>query len=555
MIASALARLFQPKNWGDVRPDDPARYMRYLPVPQLPPNLQFTMDTALQFSAVWACVDCISKAISASHWAIYTNDGNGNKTFLPNDQLVWVLNTRPNPEMTGIGWRECLMYAALTWGNGYAEIVKDRAGRVKELWPLLPERMTPRRRPDKKASLYYDYYSLDGNHYILEPDQVFHLRGPSITGLLGENVVSRAAKSIALGIASERFALSYYGNNTVVGEILEYPGKLEPSAHARLKEEWEEKRQGADKAHKPIILEGGMKLTNINHDAEKSQIVNARTFQLEEICRWFGVPPHKVQHLIRATFNNIEHLELEFVRDALTPWAKRIEQEADYKLFPQKSSPTRYTKINMAWLSQGDNESRAKAAVGWRQAGVKTANEIRHEEDLNAIEGAGDVLLVGSGMQTLDNLINPPDQQQALTGKPDKPATPAKEGDEHKSPEEEGSEEQGDLDPQDLVREAVVMLFASAIDRYTRRLMNRQTDLQRRALPASQIEQNLASERTKLRPWLLGECSQALKLVKQMTGRSPLDENGILLAADSVDNGMPPHEAAVRLVEQFFAAD
>src|SRR6202022_5065905 len=194
--------------------------------------------------------------------------------------------------------------SALTWGNGYAEIVRNSRGDVAELWPLFPDRMIPRRRDVAPYALFYEYLNQDGGRVELEPDRVFHLRGPGIAGLVGDNVVSRAAKAMSLAAAQERFASTYFGNNTVIGGALKHPKKLTPETHDRLKKDWEDKYKGPFKANRPIILEEGMEWLPFSNDAEKAQLIASRTFQIEEICRWYGVPPHKVQHLLRATFNN-----------------------------------------------------------------------------------------------------------------------------------------------------------------------------------------------------------------------------------------------------------
>jgi hypothetical protein len=314
-----------------------------------------------------------------------------------------------------------------------------------------------------------------------------------------------------------------------------------------------------------MILEGGMKLEQDTPDAGSTAMVESRTFQVEEICRWFGVPPHKVQHLMRATFNNIEHLGLEFTRDALVPWAKRLEQEADFKLFSDRG-PRRSTKLDTTWLSQGDNESRAKAAVSWRSAGVKTANEIRHEEGLNPLTGPeGDVVLVGSGMKTIKTVLKEEEQvgkQPALKALPPgaQPEDPEKDGEEDASKtKQEGDKAKKAPKPatdrvQQVVRDAAVALFASAIDRYNRRLSNRQADLERHGHTKDKVLENLSQEKDRLRPWLIKECERAVAIVKQASGGSTMDETDILVAADAVDNGETPHVAAERLVSTYFAA-
>ena len=141
-----------------------------------------------------ACVDAIAKTIASCQWSVYRPIGKGRRELLEDDPLHWLLNTRPNPEMTAIGFREALLYQAIPGGNAYAEIVRDFGGRVAELWPLESDRVTPRR--TESGALLYEYLQPDGTNAWLEPRQVFHLRGPSLTGLMGENLVVRAAKSL-----------------------------------------------------------------------------------------------------------------------------------------------------------------------------------------------------------------------------------------------------------------------------------------------------------------------------------------------------------------------
>ena len=384
---------------------DPSQSMRWV-LPYEPSGVRLTADESLSLSAVWACIDAIAKAIASCGWNIYQPMGGGRRALLEDDPLAWTLNTRPNPEMTGIAFREAMLYTAIPFGNAYAEIVRDGGGRVSELWPLEEDRVTPRR--SASGALVYEYRAPDGSTEVLEQRRVFHLRGPGLNGLLGENIVARAAKSLSVAAAQERYSASFFGRGAHPSGVLEFPGKLAQEQYDRLRNDWAEKRQGPENSHKPMILEGGMKWTPVSVEPQKSQLIESRQFSIEEICRWFGVPPHKVQHLLRSTFNNIEHLSIEFVRDALTPWCRRLEQEADFKLFPQTRGPWKRTLIDTAPLSYGDAYSRAQAHAVWRQNGILSANEIRAREGMNDCGDDGDVLLVQSNMTTVEQILNPP---------------------------------------------------------------------------------------------------------------------------------------------------
>lgn len=517
-LRNALTRREQPTN----------RLIWY--APDQPAGIFITPSNALDVSVVWACVQAISQSLAASRWKVHAIEGQ-NREWLPDDRLDYVLNVRPNPEMTAIAMWEALNMQALTWGNAYAEIVPNGRGDIVEIWPLFSDRMTPMRRDDGTA--FYEYRNIDGSAVALPMERVFHHHGPGIAGLLGDNIVAHMAKTISLAAAQERFASTYFGNNTVIGGVLKHPKKLSPEAFAKLKKDWEDKYKGPFKANKPIILEEGMEWSAFDNNAENAQLVASRTFQIEEICRWYGVPPHKVAHLVRATFNNIEHMGIEFVRDALTPWARRIEQEASYKLLPQRA-PWRECSLDMTWLTQGDYKTRMEGHAIAVQWGILSHNDVLRKEGENTIGAIGDRRMVPVNMQPLDMLG---EAQQADQGGIGGRQTMA--GDQ---------QDAGASAPSNSVaREAVVVLFADVFNRYCKRLKAREEDLRRGKKPETQIASHLAAERQKMRPWLVDECAKAIALLERLHGAKPREED-ILASAAAVERGEDPKAAAMRLL-------
>jgi HK97 family phage portal protein len=138
-------------------------------------------------------------------------------------------------------------------------------------------------------------------------------------------------------------------------------------------------------------------------------------------CRWFGVPPHKVAHLLRATFSNIEHQAIEVVVDSVSPWVKRFEDEADFKLFGAQNRQSLYTKMNMRALLRGDNASRVAYYDGMVKIGVYSPNDVLRKEDENTIGPQGDIHVMQNQNVTLDTIANPPEPPP-----PPAPALPPK---------------------------------------------------------------------------------------------------------------------------------
>ena len=403
-------------NRGVVNPPDPSRSM-FWPNVWSADGTYFGPQQALQLSVVWACVSVISRSIASCDWKVYEKKA-GRLEYLEEDALDYLLNVRPNPEMTAIATKEALLLSACVWGNGYAEIVRDLAGRVKEIWPLDPDRVEPIRVVFGEdgsqnqvvigGELAYRVVQAGDETKILKASQVYHLRGPSLSGLTGENMVLRAAKTLVLSAAADEFATSYYRNSTVVGGFIEVPRTLDQKVYERLKADWTEKRSGPGNAHKPVFLENGYKWVPLSDtSAASSQMLEARKFQVEEVARWFGVPLYMVGSLAgsQGYGTNLETTGLEFQRSCLSPWARRMEQEADWKFFPMRGpGAKKQTRIDLSPLARGDAKTRAEAYAIMRRIGVYSANDILTAEGKNGIGPEGDVRVIEASLATYEEL-------------------------------------------------------------------------------------------------------------------------------------------------------
>jgi len=365
--------------------------------PRSDSGIPVTHESALKFSAVWACVRVISEAISQMEWSEFGQSENGKRRI--NGPLDTLLNKRPNSEMTAFTFRETLLSHALTWGNGYAEIERNMQGTPIALWPLSPEVMRVKR--DEDGQIYYEY----GNSATLLPSQVFHLRGLGYDGLTGYSVVAMAAQSIGLGLVQERAGAAFWKNGARPGGILTPDGTMSREARQQLEAEWNANYGGGQNQNKTVALSHAVKYTAISIPNEDAQFLDSRKFSVDDIARWYRVPPHKVGSLDRATFSNIEHQGIEFVTDTLVPWAMRLEQEADTKLLATHARASRrFTKLSVNSLMRGDSVARAEFYTKMRDLGALSVNDILEAEDRNTIGDDGDVRLVPLNMVPLDQI-------------------------------------------------------------------------------------------------------------------------------------------------------
>ena len=368
-------------------------------------KIRVTHENAIEASAVWACIDIIASSLSSSDWNVYEGvRGADNTSATPEDVLHYILNTRMNPEMTGQAGKRALLLAAVGYGNGYAEIERDMAGRIIALWPIAPDRVEVRRPLEGGPLFYRVMQDYTGGFIDMEQKDIFHLRGAGLLGFMGDSVLLRSIQTVSQALALDAFASSYFGNNTQLGTVFVYKGgKLDDTHYGRLKETIEERHRGAHKAFRSAIFDGGdWDVKSIGTTADKAQLIEAKQQVIEDICRYFHVPPHKVQHLLRATNNNIEHQGLEFTRDTLRPWVKEIEQEADYKLVPYRAR--KFVQLDLDWAELGDYKSRAEAYQIYRNMGVFSANDVLRKLGENTIGAEGDIRIVQGANVRLEDV-------------------------------------------------------------------------------------------------------------------------------------------------------
>lgn len=362
--------------------------------------------TAMQTTAVYSCVRILSEAIASLPLHVYRYKGAGKERVFDHP-LYHILHDEPNSEMTSFVFRETLMSHLLIWGNAYAQIIRDGAGRVVALYPLLPNKMTVYR--DKNGEIYYAYTrSSDENPnfkeygtVMLRREDVLHIPGLGFDGLMGYSPIAMARNAVGMTIACEEYGASFFANGANPGGVLEHPGVLKDPAKVR--DSWNSVYQGSGNAHRIAVLEEGMKYQQIGIPPEEAQFLETRKFQINEIARLYRIPPHMVGDLEKSSFSNIEQQSLEFVKYTLDPWVIRWEQALAQSLLLPEEKKQYFIKLNVDGLLRGDYQSRMTGYATARQNGWMSANDIREMEDLNPIapEEGGDLYLINGNMTKL----------------------------------------------------------------------------------------------------------------------------------------------------------
>ena len=366
-----------------------------------------TERSAMQMTAVYACVRILSEAVAGLplHFYRYKEDGSKEKAIDSN--LYHLLHDEPNPEMSSFVFRETLMTHLLLWGNAYAQIIRNGKGEIIALYPLMPNKMSVDR--DENGKLYYTYTrsdcepnTMNGSSVVLEPKEVLHIPGLGFDGLVGYSPIAMAKNAIGLAIATEEFGSKFFANGAAPSGVLEHPGTIKDPT--RVREAWQSQFGGSGNSGKVAVLEEGMKYTPISISPEQAQFLETRKFQINEIARIFRVPPHMVGDLEKSSFSNIEQQSLEFVKYTLDPWVVRWEQSLSRSLLSEDEKKQYFFKFNLEGLLRGDYQSRMNGYAIARQNGWMSANDIRELEDLDKLspEQGGDLYLVNGNMLPLE---------------------------------------------------------------------------------------------------------------------------------------------------------
>ncbi len=365
-------------------------------------------ERALRFSAVYACVRLISEAIGGLPVDLVRTKGRFREQ-LPDHPVASLVADVPNPEMDAAElWRQTVGWKLLR-GNSYILPEFDARGRWSALWPVPPTRVTPARRTDGR--LAYVVRLAPGEYagtlaretdVVLDPTELLHFRAFGL-GVIGLSPIGQAAEAVGLGLTAEEYGSRAFQQGSKPGGIIKSQTKLTDEQWQRLRTRWKEMHQGVRRSHLVGILEDGLDWQDTGMSNEDAQFLELRRFQVADIARIFGVPPHMIGDVERSTSwgTGIEAQGTGFVVYTLMPWITRLERVTRMRLLTSPADRGVKIRWNVDGLLRGDFRARMAGYALGRQWGIYSANDVAALEDLDPIPG-GDTRLVPLNMGLID---------------------------------------------------------------------------------------------------------------------------------------------------------
>lgn len=340
------------------------------------------MDTPdsdmMKYSAVFACVRVLAETFASVTVHEYKKTGEDRKKTNDTGYLD-LLKNAPNGYMSAYNYHEMSSVQLNTDGNFYALKDKDSTGRVTALKPIISSTVTP------EVIEGQIKYKVGENTYSRE--DVFHLVGFSPDGLQGYSPLEYFSGITGVGLTYQAFSQNFYKNGAFPSGYFEHPRSLNEIAFGRLKNDLKKNYTSMKNAGTPMLLEDGLKFNPVAIKPIDAQLLESKKFQVEDICRVYRVPLHLVQHLDRATNNNIEHQSLEFVMYTMLPHFRRAEAAINTQLLNrQQRDEGYYFEFNISSLLRGDSKSMAEAFAAGRQWGWLSVNDIRKLLNMNPID-------------------------------------------------------------------------------------------------------------------------------------------------------------------------
>lgn len=362
-------------------------------------------ETALQCSAVMACVRVVSESVASLPLSLYRRlIGNG-KEVAEGMPLHKILSEQPNSWMTSFEFRELMQSWCMLWGAAYAEIRPGRFGAVTELWPLHPSRMKVER--IKNGRLRFLYQEPDkASPTIYNQDQIFRIPWMTKDGVNCYVPTTVNREAIALARATELHSGAFFGNGARPGIVLESDQPLKPETAQRLRQSWDDIHgKGPQNASKTAVLPHGIKVKELSGTNESSQLIETRRYQVEDIARAFRIPVYMIGDLTKSSYSSVEQQGLDFVTFTLVPWLRRWEGAVRRDLILDDDNY--FAEFDVRGLLRGDNAGRAQYYRDLWSLGVLSINEIRSSEGMNPIEG-GDKRFVQVNMALLESFVVEP---------------------------------------------------------------------------------------------------------------------------------------------------
>lgn len=347
-----------------------------------------SIATSLQVSTVLACCRVLAQGLAQVPIRLYREGADGREERIRNHWVLSLLGRRPNPWQTSYEFREMMGFHLTLAGNFFAFMSRSSDGRVLELLPLQPGQVLVEQKPD--WTIDYQVTLPDGRWLRLGPEDIWHVRGPSWNGWSGLQSVQLAREAIGLSLATEEAHARLHGNGVQTSGLLSVTGAIKPEDYERL-QKFLRKQIGEMNRGMPLVLDKGFTFTPMAMTGVDAQHLETRKYQVEEICRAFGVNPIMVGYSDKnATYASAEQMFIAHVVHALAPLYERVEDSIEVNLLG--SEPDLCVEFFAGAMMRGASRDRAEYFARALGSGGgpawMTQNEVREADGLDRIDDA-----------------------------------------------------------------------------------------------------------------------------------------------------------------------
>lgn len=345
-----------------------------------------TEEGVLGLPAVWRAVNVIAGSCASLPLHAFKPDGDG-RVRVTSGQPADLLDY-PHPDMTSFEFWETVYAHIALWGNAYLRVLRNELGQVRELWPIHPGRVKVGRTSETGVKVY----AVDGGKQYLQDfdprtrsGHILHIPGFGYDGVVGVSPIRAARQGLGLAIAAEEYGAKLFGSGSLATGVLQSEQRLSQEQADAIQARWRAKRTGLASAHEVIVVDSGAKFHQLSIPPADAQFLESRSFQISEIARLFGVPPHMLMDTDKSTSwgTGIEQQSIGFVVYTLRPWLTRVEQRVSRVIRPQAA----YARYSVEGLLRGDSAQRAAFYQSMWNIGAFSTNEIRALEDRAPVEG------------------------------------------------------------------------------------------------------------------------------------------------------------------------
>jgi HK97 family phage portal protein len=352
---------------------------------------EVTFDSAMQLSAVWACVKLLSETVASLPLSIYRRTDDGGRALDTNHPLSILFSGKPNRYQTKVEFFETVLLNLVLHGNAYCGITR-MGGRIVSLMPMMSAQVRVAILAD--GSVVYEYHKSDGVE-VLASESVWHLKLMG-NGVIGLSPLDYQRNTLGIAQAAENAVTKIYRNGAKPSGVLSMDRVLTPKQREEIRANFSSLTTGSD--DRLMVLEGGVKFDAISLSPQDIELLSSRKFQLNEICRWYGVPSVMVNDTSGSTVwgSGIGQIVEGFYKLTMRPILEKIEASIDANLMGPREVGTRFSEFDFDALLRTDFKTRLESYRIGVQGSIFTPNECRKEEGLPPVQGGDQLYIQGA---------------------------------------------------------------------------------------------------------------------------------------------------------------